>query len=67
MSTYVGDEDVCERPDEGVLFLIPLSQPFAEFDVSVKDAALDDFQTYSQIFGEEVWRNSLQRPVWLCL
>ena len=60
MSTYVGDEDVCERPNEGVLFLVSLSQPFAEFDMSVKDAALNDLETYSQVFGEKVWRNSLQ-------
>lgn len=68
MCTYVGDEDVCERSDEGVLFLIPLSQPFAELEMSVKDATLNDLQTYSQVFGEEVWRNSHeQRPIRLCL
>lgn len=42
MSTYVGNKYVCERPNEGILFLVPLSQPLAKLDMSVKDAILDD-------------------------
>jgi hypothetical protein len=45
------DKYIRERPDKRVLLLIPLQQAFTELNVSIKNAAFDNFKANTQILG----------------
>lgn len=54
--TYIQYEDICQRPNKWVLFLISFAQPFAKLGMALQNTTLDYFQTYTQVFWEKVGR-----------